>query len=296
MRSWLVASLLALMGVGPGGAMQAFAQRDAVEVIPLRYRTVEQVIPVLKPLLDRDGTISGMNSSLIVRTSPGNLADIRRVLEQIDARPRQLRITVRQDADMNQSGSGAELSGEIRSGNAGVVVPGRGDPRGATVEVRGADGAIRGRVYSTQSAENDRMSQQIQVLEGNEAFIHVGQSVPVPNRTVVRSVVNGRVVEQAVVDTTQFRDHLSGFHVRPRVSGDIVTLEISPQRDTPGRQGPGSANVQRLVTTVSGRLGDWIELGGVDSGTTVDRGGTVYRTQSATADNRRVLLRVEEVR
>ena len=45
--------------------------------------------------------------------------------------------------------------------------------------------------------------------------------------------------------------------------GDQVTLEISPFDDTAGRL-PGSVNVQRLVTTVSGRLGEWIALGGSD--------------------------------
>src|SRR5258706_15326332 len=76
----------------------AFAQATVLEVIALRYRTAEQVIPVLKPLLDRSGTLSGMQNQLIVRTTPANLAELKQVLATLDAQPRQLMITVRQDA------------------------------------------------------------------------------------------------------------------------------------------------------------------------------------------------------
>jgi type II secretory pathway component GspD/PulD (secretin) len=276
-------------------ALPAVAQELVLEVIQLRYRTVEQVLPVLQPLVPRPGTVSGMQSSLIVRTTRANMADVLRVLESIDQIPRRLMITVRQDADATREDEGAEVSGRIGTGNARVVVPGSGDDRGLTVEGRRGDDRVRARVYGTQSLENDRTTQQLQVLEGNEAYIRVGQSVPVPQRSIVRRVIGGRVVEQ-VVDSTEYRDALSGFHVRPRVSGDMVTLEVSPQRDTQGSVGPGSLNVQRIATTVSGRLGEWMEIGGVVSGRSAQSSGTVHRTQTATGDNRRVLIKVDEIR
>ena len=37
--------------------MSAFAQRSEVEVITLKYRTAEQVMPLLRPMLDRDGSM-----------------------------------------------------------------------------------------------------------------------------------------------------------------------------------------------------------------------------------------------
>jgi type II secretory pathway component GspD/PulD (secretin) len=266
-----------------------------LEVIQLRYRTAEQVLPVLQPLVPKPGTLSGMNNSLIVRTTPSNLAEIRRVLESIDRLPRRLMITVRQDAEGRRDESGAELSGTIGSRRARVDVPGSRDERaGARVNAGGGDDRVSARIYGTQSLANDRSSQQVQVLEGNEAFIRVGQSVPVSGRSIVREAVGGRVIERSV-DTVEYRDILSGFHVRPRVAGDIVTLDVSPQRDTAGDQGRGSMNVQRLSTTISGRLGEWIELGGVTSGQSFEGSGTVYRTNAANADQRRILLRVDEV-
>jgi len=273
------------------------AQQFPVEVIQLKYRSAEQVLPVLTPLVPKPGTISGMQNNLIIRTTPSNLAEIKRVLETIDAMPRRLMITVRQDADAGRGRDTAGVSGSVTIGNnARITVPGPGGNRGATVEARTDDSVARARVLSTQSLENDRTTQQVQVLEGSSAFIRVGQSVPVPVRTVVPTVIGGgRVIEQ-VVDTVEYRDVLTGFNVLPRLAGDQVTLEVSPQRDTPGNLGPGSVNIQHASTTVSGRLGEWIELGGIVSGRSFDDRVNATRTAGATGDNRRILLRVDEIR
>src|SRR5262245_23083714 len=84
-----------------------------VEVIPLRYRTAQELIPIIQPLLPRDGSVSGLQGQLIIRTTPSNLEEIRRVLASIDTPPRQLVITVRQDADIDRSRSTVEASGSV---------------------------------------------------------------------------------------------------------------------------------------------------------------------------------------
>jgi len=54
-------------------------------------------------------------------------------------------------------------------------------------------------------------------------------------------------------------------------------------------------NVQRVATTVTGRLGEWMELGAVVRGRSFESDSTTYRTSAASGDNRRVLIRVEEL-
>src|SRR4249920_184162 len=78
-------------------ASTALAQ-GSLEVISLRHRTAEQVIPVLRPMLEPGGALSGQYNQLIVRTSPGNLAQIRAVLDSIDQPARRLTISVRFDS------------------------------------------------------------------------------------------------------------------------------------------------------------------------------------------------------
>ena len=68
-----------------------------IEVIDLRFRTADQVLPVLQPLLEPGGALSGQGSQLFLRTSRANAAQIRQVLATLDRPPRQLEIRVRQD-------------------------------------------------------------------------------------------------------------------------------------------------------------------------------------------------------
>jgi hypothetical protein len=144
-------------------------------------------------------------------------------------------------------------------------------------------------VYSSSRVSHDRVNQQVQTIDGGRASIMVGESFWLPLRQIIVGP-GGAVVSETLVQ----RDLGSGFVAVPRLSGERVTLEISPRDDTPGPL-PGSVNVQRLVTTVSGRLGEWFELGGTvgeQSGSSA--GITRYGTQSASR-TRRILLKVEEL-
>jgi type II secretory pathway component GspD/PulD (secretin) len=275
---------------------RASAQATVLEVIPLKYRTSEQVIPILQPMLRDGGSISGLQSQLIVRTTPGNLEEIRRILASVDALPRRLVITVRQDADGYSARRAAEVSGSVRIGDhARITVPGTMDKRAPHVSAGSGDDSVRASIIDTRQAGSDRNLQTVQVLEGNSAFIRIGQSIPVPQREVVPSVVGGQVVSR-VVDSVEYRDVDSGFHVLPRVNGDRVTLDINPQHDTVNRQIPGAVNVQRVATTVSGRLGEWIEVGGIAQDRSRDQSALLGQASGRGADHRRVLLKVDEVR
>jgi type II secretory pathway component GspD/PulD (secretin) len=270
--------------------------QPVVEVIPLHYRTAEEVIPILQPMLDPGGTLSGFRGQLIVRTTPGNLVEIKRILASVDAAPRQLQITVRQDADGSARRSTADVSGNIGNDNARVVVPPASRERqGGRIVIREGDSRIRAHVLDSASTLSDRNTQTLRVSEGREAFIQVGQSVPVRGRQVTRTVVGGQVVEQ-VVDSTEYRDVTTGFYVRPRLSGDRVMLDISPQRESLSGNVRGGVSVQRVVTTVSGRLGEWIEIGGIGHDASVRQAVLLGRASSTASERSRVLVKVDEVR
>lgn len=257
----------------------AFA--DEVEVIQLNYRTAEQMIPTLRPLLAPGGAVTGMQSSLVIRSSRANIEELKRVIAALDRAPRRLLISVRQDAGATATDRGV-AAGATVSGDSGRVSVGQGAPAGSGVNVRIQD--------ATRSGE-DRITQQVQALEGSPAYIGVGQSVPVPTRSVTRGP-GGAVVSETVV----YRDTGTGFYVLPRVSGDRVTLEINPQRETPGRHGPGSVSSQRIGTTASGRLGEWFELGGIDQSATRDERGVLSSGTTSRQAASRVWVKVDEIK
>lgn len=270
------------------------AAQTTVEVLPLKYRKSEQVIPVLQPLLGRDSSISAFQNQLVIRATPAELAQLKRVLADIDTMPKRLLITVRQDADLDRARREAELSGGIGNDNARITVPGSGSRDGGNVTYRDGDDRLRGRVVDSQRSSSSRTSQSIQVLEGNSAFINVGESRPVRSRQVVRTVVNGQIVDR-VVEGTEYRDANTGFSVVPRVQGNLVTLDIDPQRETFNDGRRGTINAQRVVTTVSGRLGEWMDLGGVNESRSDNQSELLGRSTTSSSERRGVQVKVEEL-
>ena len=270
--------------------MTAQAQQSVLEVIDLKYRSAEQIVPMLKPLLAPGGTISALQNRVIVRTTPQNLAELRKVLDAVDTVPKRLVISVRQDAAGTGVSSEAEVSGSIGTGGARVTVPGSRSTQGGSVEVRKGDDVVRARAQSSQSTAADRGVQTVQVLEGNEALIRIGQSVPVRSRSVVQTPQGAQISE-----SVEYRDADTGFRVRPRVNGDRVTLEISTRRDQVADPRRQTIDLQRVDTVVSGRLGEWMEIGGIDHSRAQMENGTLSRRSADVTDNRKVFFKVEQM-
>src|SRR5215510_134534 len=89
------------------------AWADDVEIIQLNYRTAEHVIPILRPLVEPGGAISGMQNTLVIRASRANVQQLRRVAATLDRMPRRLLISVRQDAGSSFERREAQVSGTV---------------------------------------------------------------------------------------------------------------------------------------------------------------------------------------
>jgi type II secretory pathway component GspD/PulD (secretin) len=98
----------------------------------------------------------------------------------------------------------------------------------------------------------------------------------------------------------QYRDVGSGFYVLPRIHGDIATLEITTQNDalsSDQSQSSGGAPIMRTqnsTTVISGRLGEWIAVGGVVRQGSSDNSSITTRSRSSLNEQHNVLIRVDE--
>lgn len=269
--------------------------QQVMEIVPLKYRTVEQVLPSLQPMLEPGGALSGMSNQLIVRSSGKNIEQIKQALAAIDLPARRLMIYVSQNRDAESRQQGAELSGRVEFGdNVRIIQPASGMQGSTRIDVRRGDSnvnyGVNAQVHDSRGSSDMSATQSVQVVDGGQALIRLGQSLPMPLRQVVRGP--GGVM---VTDSVVYRDIGQGFYAVPRVVGNQVTLEINPQFDTPGNQGYGSVNTQRVSTTVSGRLGEWIELGGSSQQMAENVRGNMSTVTNESRDNRSVWLRVEEI-
>lgn len=242
-----------------------------MEVIPLKSRSAEEVLPTLLPLVEPGGTLTGMNNQLFLRASPKNRADIKRALAAIDSPARRLIIRISQNRHAEEQARGAEASGQVVLGST----------RHSNAEAR---------VWDTQSARGEQASQMVQTVDGGRAFIRIGRSLAIPMRQVVIGP-GGAVINERQV----YRDVGQGFYALPRVNGQRVSIEISQQSDSLRMDPSGSINTQNLMSTVSGRLGEWIELGGSGRQASGQQGGAFSIGTSDARDNRSIWLKVEEV-
>jgi len=223
------------------------ARADEMEIIDLHHRRADDIIPIVLPLLESGGALTGADDKLFVRSSPANLAQIREAVAAVDRPQRQLLITVGQGTVAARDGTSVRGSATIGSGDVqvGVNRPPAGES-GATV------------IAGSRSVQTDQQNtSSIRALEGSEAYISVGKSVPFTSSTITTGWYPP-VAQQS----TSFRDVTTGFYATARVSGDVVTLEIS-SRQQDYRAQDETIDTRGATSVVTGRLGEWIELGAV---------------------------------
>lgn len=267
--------------LGFGLLSSAFAQSDRLEVITLHHRSAEDIIPLLQPLVGETGVVTGRSDQLVLRTTPERLSEIRTLLTQLDQPPRRLLISVQQLSHSDAERRSGGLAGSLQYRDHG---PQSSD--GASVRLD-AELEHRG------TRRGDTILQQLQVTDGSEAFIQVGKDIP--------QVESIEIIDPAYPDRgswtryhrLQRRAVTTGFYVRPRVHGDWVTLEIAPQREQQDPRGGGRIDTQAVATTVTGPLGEWLELSSVHTHQRSTDQAVIRSTAMADDSEGRILVKVE---
>ena len=275
--------------LGFPGAGQVAAQQMQVEVIELYARDADEMVRLLRPMLAPGGTIRGFRDKLVISTTPQNLADLRRILNQVDAPPRQLLITLRQDVSSQIHDRELDVSGSVGGERARITVPPNspsGVSPGAAKASSGAD-HVEVQIGSLSSDRSGGSVQNFRVIEGEPAFISVGESVPIRVQSASGNVRGGPV---------EYHDVASGFFAIARLRGETVTIQLASSADTVIDRKTGSARIERISSVLSGRIGEWLEVGGVAQSMNRDSTGTLsYRSESA-SEQRRTYIKVEELR
>jgi hypothetical protein len=248
----------------------------ATEVLPLSYRTADEVLSVVQSTLGSEGRVSAYGNQLIVNASPAKIDEVRALLMQLDTEPRRLLISVDSSESSYQTDRGYRADGSISSGDAEVQV-GRG-------EVNGRDQV---RIIRRSTDSRGGGTQQVQATEGYPALIQVGQSVPLTSQ--------GLDPYGQPYSNTQYRNVTRGFYVTASLSGELVHISISSNRDRLSQSQPGAIDVQSTDTRVSGRLGEWINIGGVSEQSQADQGGFLQQRSTQGREDMNLRVKVDVV-
>jgi len=225
-----------------------YAGGGELKIITLQHQFPQDILPTVQSMVGEGGTASAMQNNLLIRTTPERMSQIEQVIATLDVEKSNLRITVSHDSSLRSQSQRFGASGTVRSGDVAVRIPSSGS-RG-----RQQDG-LQLDMDEQQSDINQRGSEFLTVLEGERAFIRVGQSVPFTSQWV-QLTQRYRVIQS----TTEYRDITTGFAVRPRLIGNQVELEITPRITQ--LNSSGITDFQQLSTVVRVVRGQWLDLGG----------------------------------
>lgn len=246
---------------------KVFAADDGVvEIIELQNRPAAEILPLLQPVLSNGDQVVDNGFSLILKTEPSRLQDLRSLIGKLDIRQRNLLITVLQ----NSVKSADELNQEASIANT----PG-------AIEMQGYNA-------DTRHLSAHRNLQQLRTLEGQPAHIETGQIRPVDNAVIYS---NGYGYPLAGY-STQLQQATTGFAVIPRLTAaQEVVLDIAPWSDHFLRG--GAIATQNAATTLRTHLGEWVEIAGTGNGLETQRNGFNGLNHQSRNNESHTLLKVE---
>ena len=111
LRTTLLSSLLATVVLGASAAPRT-------EVIPLNYRTADDVMAVAQSVIGSEGKVTAYGNQLIVNAEPAKIRELQSVLQQIDSRPHRLLITVDTSENLQQDSRGYSVEYFVEGGRS----------------------------------------------------------------------------------------------------------------------------------------------------------------------------------
>lgn len=233
----------------------AFAETE-FKIFTLQHRFANDLLPFVEPMTGPDGTANGIDNQLIIRASPQRMQEIEALVAKMDAARVNRKITVSTSNNLQSEHERVEASGSAKVGKVTI-----GNNRRAHLSNKHSNKPNSGRIEVENNSSNTRQTsnQFIQVLDGERAFIRVGQLVPFTQEWVT---LTQRYIQ--VDRFTDWREVTTGFAVRPRTIGDpnskLVELEITPRIARLNNQ--GYIDFEELTTVIRTSLGSWVDIGG----------------------------------
>lgn len=207
------------------------AQQLQTQIFQLNAAPVESVLGTVQGVLSPQGTAAPEPrlNKLIVRDTPKVLAEVDRLLQELDRYAPQVRIYV------NMSGaSSATLS------NAGVGADGSGVRAGAGVDI-------------TRSTVETQ--QNLIVMSGGKGVIHISRDVLTVNPYQEFAIRLGLLPAHLF-----FQSVGTGFEVEPIVQGGVVNMKITPWLSFIGPDGARQIVVSEASTRVAVPSGQTVSI------------------------------------
>ncbi len=223
-------------------SLSAWAASE-LKVITLQHRFANDLLPIITPLVGENGTATGINNQLIIRTEASHMQEIETLISQLDTPRINRKITILSNQNRQSDESAVKAQANLQRGKLIInATPWR------------TNNAVEINAENNQYSHKNTIQQFVNVLDGERAFIYVGEIVPYTQDWII---LTQRYLH--AYSTTHWHEISTGFSVRPRTIGNQVELEITPR--IAKRNSNEFIDFDELSTTVQIALGDWIDIG-----------------------------------
>ncbi len=200
---------------------------EPLTIIKLQHKTADQLIPLIKPLLQEQTGISGEGYQLYVKAGAASVSEVRTLVQQLDIAPVQLLISIR--------GLQAEHTTDLSQNNSTRL--NKSINRPDTPAHLSADSSLA----------TNRDVHTLQAIEGQPTLIHRDTILT----GTIKQRINGRVLEQNLPD---FQPDQKSIYITARLDNKAVLVTVKSQHANQ------AGDTRSLQTTVSGQLGNWLKV------------------------------------
>ena len=227
-----------------------------IETIQLKHRLAEEVLPQVEPFVPKQDTIKAYGDMLIIKAEPETIDQIKSLVTKLDVAEKSIIINV--------------MKSDRRLGSA------QGNHLQADIDLKNSDSnSVEYQHWSTRDSKNQDQHYRARGISGRPVMIMMGQDVP-QQQNLVLLRPNGDI---AVQGNTQYLNINSGFQaVATLLPNARVKVEIHPAFSEYNPQDK-TINHSAVISTVEGKLGQWLELGGIVKQNREESDTIHYRTQ-----------------
>lgn len=253
---------------------------DTIHYFDLKNRPADEVIPLIRPLLNDSEAMTGDGYQLFIKAPANRLKEIESLISSVDRASKTFRISVTNDeyAAINENNANASVKIESNDTTINVGKYQRKEP-GVTVNV------------DTRNTENKSdKTQFVQVQEGKPAYISKENLRITPIYSYIQRPNGNFLIEHNRLSPTM----QDGFYVVAR-SSDSESANISIQSaSSSNRTYQGYGQEQTYVdTTLRVRLGEWFEIGGNTDSRSSESKGVLYRTKKNQERYNKIFLKID---
>lgn len=249
MKKWLLLVMLSVL------ATTVWAD-PKIETIQLKHRLAEELLPQVEPFIGKQDTIKAYGDLLIIKAEPETIEQVKSLVTKLDVAEKSIVVNV--------------MKTDRRLGTA------QGNNLQADIDLNNSDNSsVEYQHWSTRDSKDQDQHYRARGISGRPVMIMMGQDIP-QQQNLVLLRPNGDI---AVQGDTQYLNLNSGFQaVATLLPNERVRVEIHPAFSDYNPQDKTISH-SAVISTVEGKLGQWLELGGVVEQNRQETDTIHYRTQ-----------------